>query len=89
MTQSLSTNADMYPQIIKASSDYANASGQDLNSVVGMFSQLSDSSGKSIDQLDDKLGFLTAAQRKQIDAALEGGNTADAQRQAFSALSDK
>ncbi|WP_241609357.1 phage tail tape measure protein [Rosenbergiella australiborealis] len=89
LTQSLSTNADMYPQIIKASSDYANASGQDLNSVVGMFSQLSDSSGKSIDQLDDKLGFLTAAQRKQIDAALEGGNTADAQRQAFSALSDK
>ncbi|WP_241647297.1 phage tail tape measure protein [Rosenbergiella metrosideri] len=89
LTQSLSTNADMYPQIIKASSDYANASGQDLNSVVGMFSQLSDSSGKSIDQLDDKLGFLTAAQRKQIDAALEGGNTADAQRQAFGALSDK
>lgn len=89
LTQSLSVNADMYPQIIKASSDYAKASGQDLNSVVGMFSQLSDSSGKSIDQLDDKLGFLTAAQRKQIDASLEGGNTADAQRQAFSALSDK
>lgn len=89
LTKSLNTNTSIYPQVIKASSDYAKASGQDLSDVIGMFNQLSANGGKSIDDLDDKFNFLTLAQRKQADEALRSGNIADAQRIAFGGLATK
>lgn len=89
LTQSLSNNTSIYPQVIKASNDYAQASGQDLSEVVGMFNQLSANGGKAIEDLDDKFNFLTVAQRKQADEALRSGNIADAQRIAFGGLASK
>lgn len=87
LSKSINANASVYPKAIKASSDYAWASGQDLTEIIGMFNQLSSDGGKAISDLDDKFNFLTLAQRKQADEALRGGNIAEAQRIAFDGLS--
>lgn len=86
LTQAISKNTAMYPEIIRASNDYARASGQDIDEVLSMFEKLSSGGIKAIDDLDDKLGFLTVAQRKQADEAAASGNNAEAQRIAFAAL---
>lgn len=87
LSKAINTNTDLYPRAIKAAHEYAWASGQDLPEVVALFNQLSANGGKSIDELDDKFGFLTVSQRKQADEALRSGNIAEAQRIAFEGLS--
>lgn len=87
LSKAINTNTSLYPRAIKAANDYAWASGQDLPEVVALFNQLSANGGKSIEELDDKFGFLTVSQRKQADEALRSGNIADAQRIAFEGLS--
>lgn len=87
LTQAISQNTAMYPKIIQSSSEYAKASGQDISDVLAMYQKLSTGGIQSIDDLDDKLGFLTVAQRKQADEAAASGNIAEAQRIAFAALS--
>lgn len=87
MTQGL--NPAYLQAFAKATKDAATVTGQDLTEAVADAEAAFSKGYKAVAELDDKLQFLTTAERAQIKAMFDAGNAAGARELAFRRYADK
>ncbi|MGJ8524038.1 Chromosome partition protein Smc [Carnimonas sp. R-84981] len=77
---------DQYGRVAQAALDYSRASGQSLSEIVDQYASLQGTPTQSIEKLNERLHFLTAAEYQEISALEQSGNTMAATQKATEAL---